>query len=163
MLRYLDTEIVYKEVPGNVTLSYMITGCPNGCKNCHWNGVNYFSEGSQLSWDNVKKDIEKNKYLITCVLFFGGEWEINILKDILFKIKFHFPHLSTCLYTGKEFDHFSKEDIKDLDFIKVGEYIESKGGLESKETNQRFISLSDGSDLTLLFRKNRRMDERKGS
>lgn len=35
MLKYVDTAIVFSEIPDEVTLAINISGCPNKCKNCH--------------------------------------------------------------------------------------------------------------------------------
>ena len=35
MLRYVHEDIVWQEVPGEVSLAYSIAGCPLRCPGCH--------------------------------------------------------------------------------------------------------------------------------
>ncbi len=35
MLKYVDTAIVFSEIPGEITLAINISGCPNHCQGCH--------------------------------------------------------------------------------------------------------------------------------
>ena len=68
------------------------------------------------------------------------------------------------MYTGLTEDSFKnlvdrngiRNNIKLLDYIKIGPYIKEFGGLDSKITNQRFYAKQqDGSyiDKTILFQK----------
>ena len=77
-----------------------------------------------------------NKH-ISCVLFYGGEWNIKELTKMLVYVK----GLKTALYTGRELDYFEDNLLNYLNYIKVGRYIEKLGGLKSPETNQRIIKL----------------------
>ena len=43
MLNYLNTGVVFQEIPDEVTLSINITGCPSRCPGCH----------SQYLWENI--------------------------------------------------------------------------------------------------------------
>ena len=66
-------------------------------------------------------------------------------------ILFHFleiiknENLKTALYTGSE--SVDKKLLSILDYLKIGPYIESLGGLDSKKTNQKLIHVPS---LTLL-------------
>lgn len=84
--------------------------------------------------------LKRFKY-VTCVLFYGGEWNILKLINIIDYIKSVRPELKICLYTGYELNFFKEEFIKRLDFIKTGKYIEKFGGLDNSNTNQKFIIL----------------------
>ena len=35
MLRYADYDIVFQEIPDEVTLAINLSNCPNHCKGCH--------------------------------------------------------------------------------------------------------------------------------
>lgn len=35
MLRYVDYDIVFQEIPDEVTLAINLSNCPNRCKGCH--------------------------------------------------------------------------------------------------------------------------------
>ena len=137
MLKYLNTQVTFSEVPDEITLCINITGCKIGCKNCH---SSYLAEdiGEGLTLDKIYKLIE-NSEGITCICFMGGDSspkEIDMfarcIKD-LYDIK-------VAWYSGRQ--ELSKYiNLKCFDFIKLGPYIEEFGPLNSKTTNQRFYQV----------------------
>lgn len=145
-MNFSNAQVVFQEVPGEISLALSISGCPFHCKGCHsadtWNPA----YGEPLDIDHL---LSKYGALVSCVLFYGGEWRSQELKQVLTKCRQ--TGLKTCLYTG------SNKPIKALlpylDFIKIGRWIEAYGGLDSPTTNQRFYRV-DGellTDLTHLF------------
>lgn len=135
---YSYPQEVLQEVPGEISLALSISGCPLRCKGCHSQETYKKDFGKELTEQELDRLLKKHKH-ISCVLFYGGEWEIDTLTNYLIKIKN--KGLKTALYSGFELDFFSNEFLKHLDFIKVGSYIEELGGLGSENTNQRFIIL----------------------
>jgi len=154
----LAPTIVFQEVPDEISLCFSITGCKVGCKGCHstelWN-ENY---GSSLTNKIFIDWLKKYQSLISCVVFFGGEWHPSALIDKLIIAK-NFG-LKTCLYSGKEACKEAVEkhiDIKisqHLNFLKTGAWQAELGGLESPATNQVFRNLNTGEKLNHLFIKN---------
>lgn len=152
MLTYVDTKVVFAEVPNEITLAINIASCPCKCKGCH---SSYLSEdiGDPLLPEVLKTLINSNKG-ITCVAFMGGDaepWEIS--KLALF-VKVVFPDLKVAWYSGREVLHSRIElNIQDFDYIKLGPYKEECGPLTSKTTNQRFYKVVDNSlvDITETF------------
>lgn len=132
-------QIVLQEVPGEISLALSISGCTLNCKGCHSPETFDLNFGEKLDFDKLDLLIKKYKH-ISCVLFYGGEWLIEELSSYLKYIKS--KGLKTCLYTGRDLSYFDKKFLKDLDYIKVGRYIEKLGNLNSNDTNQRFINLS---------------------
>ena len=134
-------QIVLTEVPGEISLALSISGCPLRCKGCHSTETYDTNFGEKLTYEKIDKLLNKH---VTCVLFYGGEWNpeelIKFLKYINAK------KLKTCLYTGYELDFIPKEILNELDFIKTGSYNASLGGLNNKNTNQKFISLTKKHD-----------------
>ncbi len=65
----------------------------------------------------------------------GGDASPGEIEAMAKWVKAQFPHLKTAWYSGKEAvpEGF---DIKSLDYIKLGPYIEALGGLKSPATNQ---------------------------
>ena len=101
--------------------------------------------------------ILKNKY-ISCILFYGGEWQIERLLELIQIAKKH--DLKVCLYTGlmlEEIKLTKPQLLNVLDYIKVGRWIEKKGGLNKKTTNQRFykIDRDDEGNINLIDWTNR--------
>lgn len=81
----------------------------------------------------------------------GGDADPSEIMRLSLWIRSEFPHLKIAWYSGREAVP-SDFDIRCLDFIKLGPYIEALGGLKSPETNQALHRiLPDGSLLKCLF------------
>lgn len=135
---YSYPQIVLQEVPGEISLALSISGCPLRCNGCHSTETYNLKFGKELTEDELDGLLKKHKH-ISCVLFYGGEWEITTLTKYLKKIQA--IGLKTALYTGFELSFFSNEFLKNLNFIKTGQYREKLGGLGKENTNQKFYIL----------------------
>lgn len=157
MLKFVDTKIVFREVPNELTLAINISGCPCHCKGCH---SEYLAQdiGEYLTIEKLDRLVKDNKG-ITCVSFMGGDGnpqELQPLSDFIH----HNHRLKTCWYSGRTLEHNEKY-IASFDYVKVGPYMEEYGPLDSPNTNQRFYAVSfnpfkenfDLTDLTYLFQK----------
>ncbi len=149
MLRYADYDIVFQEIPGEVTLAINISGCPNGCVGCH---SAYLQQdvGEQLDEEALGKLLDRYGKNITCVSFMGGDSdpaEVNRLANFL-KNK----NLKTAWYSGRS--NLSEViELVNFNYIKLGPYIEKYGSLKSTTTNQRLYRI-DGTemvDITSVF------------
>ena len=137
MLKYVNYDITFQEIPDEITLCINISNCPCHCIGCH---SSYLAEdiGEKLTLDKIYKLIE-NSEGITCICFMGGDSspkEIDMfarcIKD-LYDIK-------VAWYSGRQ--ELSKYiNLKGFDFIKLGPYIEEFGPINSKTTNQRFYQV----------------------
>ena len=137
MLKYVNYDITFQEIPDEITLCINISNCPCHCIGCH---SSYLAEdiGEKLTLDKIYKLIENNEG-ITCICFMGGDSspkEIDMfarcIKD-LYDIK-------VAWYSGRQ--ELSKYiNLKCFDYIKLGPYIEEFGPLNSKTTNQRFYQV----------------------
>ena len=131
-LRFYTQQVVWQEVPNETSLAFLISGCPLGCKGCH-----------------SAKQLKKYRHLITCVLFMGGEWHLEQLLARLKQVRK--AGLKTCLYTGLEMHELDLRIISELTYLKTGRWIAELGGLNSPNTNQRFIDLRTQENLNHLF------------
>jgi anaerobic ribonucleoside-triphosphate reductase activating protein len=156
MLYYSHPQIVMEEVPDELSLALSISGCPLHCKGCHSSFTWDATYGSPLTLDVLSQLIAKNKH-ITCVLFYGGEWDTPYLLRLINIVKLN--KLKTALFTGLEPSILSPDLMAELDILKVGAYIQKRGGLQSPNTNQRYIDpqyyLKTGEEK-LLFEENKR-------
>lgn len=162
MLKYLNSQVTFSEVPDEITLCINITGCKIRCKNCH---SPYLAEdiGEPLDLQHLTNLIDSNKG-ISCVCIMGGDANPSEVDDIVQDIKEYYPELKVGWYSGRQ--ELSKEiNLENFDFIKLGPYIEELGPLNSKNTNQKFykvenVSYKDGSlgyalnDITYKFHRN---------
>jgi anaerobic ribonucleoside-triphosphate reductase activating protein len=152
MLRFVSYDIVFQEVPGEVTLAINLSNCPIRCKGCH---SPFLMEdiGEELDEYILDQLLEKYGKAITCVCFMGGDaapLRVEQLADFL-RNKTS-GRIKTGWYSGKS--AFPIEcSLKNFDYIKLGAYIEHLGGLDSVTTNQRFYQICEGKmiDITAAF------------
>lgn len=148
-MRYAIARTVFQEVPDEVSVAFLVTGCPMGCRGCHssdaWNGA----RGRELDEAAIDGWIERSRGLLSCVLFLGGEWDPAGLKRMLDHARSR--GLKTCLYTGLELEQIDPELAARLDFLKVGPWVADLGGLGSPRTNQKFIEMKTGRVLNHRF------------
>ncbi len=142
--------IVFQEVPNEISLCFSITGCKVGCKGCHSTELWNSSYGTPLNNKNFITWLKKYNNLISCVVFFGGEWHPNFLVEKLLIAKSF--GLKTCLYSGEKY--IDIRISRHLNFLKTGAWQAELGGLESPISNQVFRDLTTGKKLNHLFFKN---------
>lgn len=133
MLKYVDTQVVFREVPNEITLAINISNCPFKCEECH---SPYLREdiGKPLDIEAIDTLIRLNEG-ITCICFMGGDKFINELNQLAKHIKETYPNLLVALYSGQD-DMPHQLQIEYFDFVKIGHYDKEKGPLNSKTTNQ---------------------------
>ena len=143
-------EIVFQEIPTEVSLCIYVSGCNRGCPGCHskwlWNDVGEDVENNLVDW------IEPYKDAISCVLFMGGDCagQDNLLSCLKMVKSMG---LKTALYSGASLYNIDQNLVHYLNYLKVGEYVEELGGLRSEKTNQRLYRLEDDEliDITKSF------------
>lgn len=152
MLRYTDYDIVFQEVPDEITLAINISNCPNRCKGCH---SPYLLKdiGEPLTEENLTVLLRKYGKAITCVCFMGGDASPADIEQLA-----KYLHRQTVApvkvgwYSGKS-ELSPAIDLDFFEYIKLGPYIEHLGGLKSSATNQRFYRIENGvmKDITYRF------------
>ncbi|MDR0619425.1 MAG: anaerobic ribonucleoside-triphosphate reductase activating protein [Bacteroidales bacterium] len=153
MLRFINYNIVFQEIPGEVTLAINLSNCPNRCKGCH---SPHLQEDKGKILDNKILDglLEKYGKAITCICFMGGDISPREVEQCsVFLRSRSFGRIKVGWYSGK--NTFPQEcSPKNFDYIKLGAYVEQLGGLNSATTNQRFYRVDDGQmvDITEYFR-----------
>ena len=151
-MKYTETEVVFKEVPDEITLAINISGCPCRCPGCHsphlWEDVGY-----ELNEEAIRGLVESNRG-ISCVSFMGGDADPREVIRLAGFVKANFPGIKTSWYSWRSTIP-EDIDLENLDYIKIGPYIEEKGGLNNPDTNQIFYKITNGSleDITYKFRK----------
>lgn len=138
MLKYLNTEITFAEVPDEITLCINITGCPNHCPGCHSQFL-WEDTGTELA-EEVLVDLIKKNEGISCVCFMGGDQNPAEVNTLAIYVRKYFPDLKIAWYSGNS-NISSKIYLINFDYIKVGPYIEKLGGLDNPSTNQRFYKI----------------------
>lgn len=141
-MKYYNYDIVFQEVPDEVSLAINITNCPNRCKGCHSPHL-WLDEGIELDDKELRRLVEKYKGKITCICFMGGD--ANPKKIEYFSKIVQSCGLKTAWYSGGE-NIPSDIDCKNFNYIKIGPYIAELGALKSSATNQVFYKISPNGD-----------------
>ncbi|MDE6482633.1 MAG: anaerobic ribonucleoside-triphosphate reductase activating protein [Rikenellaceae bacterium] len=152
MLKYYNFDIVFAEIPGEVTLALNITGCPNNCAGCHSPHLRE-DTGQVLDDDELLSLIERYGRAVTCVCFMGGDNDPQEVARLAGTVRSH-STLRTGWYSGR--DELPGYDIlSSLDYIKTGPYRKEAGPLGTPATNQRMYRITDGTldDITRMFLK----------
>jgi anaerobic ribonucleoside-triphosphate reductase activating protein len=158
-MKYTDTEVVFREIPDEITLAINISGCPIHCPDCHskelWKDI-----GKDLTQRALERMIRENEG-ITCVAFMGGDADPEVILLLASVIKMKFPGLKVAWYSGRDTIAAHLAHYMCLDYIKTGPFIKERGPLDNPNTNQHLykkVYLMDGGvkfeDITNKFWKN---------
>jgi len=140
MLRFHSYDIVFQEVPGEVTLAISISNCPNRCKGCH---SPYLMEdtGKTLNEDVLADLLGKYGNAVTCVCLMGGDANPGEVERLFaFLREATSKRIKTAWYSGRQ-RLPERCSLQHFDYIKLGPYVEGLGGLDSATTNQRFYRI----------------------
>ncbi|MBQ6652173.1 MAG: anaerobic ribonucleoside-triphosphate reductase activating protein [Prevotella sp.] len=152
MLKYVNTGVVFQEIPDEVTLAINISNCPCRCPGCHSKYL-WSDTGSPLTAPVIDQFVKEFGADITCIAFMGGDAEPKAVNQLAVYIHEHYPRLRTAWYSGRTI--ISPEiNQTDFDYIKIGPYIAHLGSLKDKTTNQRlYKQLPDHTfkDITARF------------
>ena len=152
MLKYVNTGVVFQEIPDETTLAINISGCPCRCPGCH----------SQYLWDDVGEPLTQSvlddfvvQYGadITCLAFMGGDADPLEVNRLARYVHERWPQLRVAWYSGR-LRVPSAVHKQDFDYIKIGPYIRHLGPLKQPTTNQRlYRRRPDGTfeDITSRF------------
>lgn len=139
MLRYANYCVTFREVPDEIALCINISGCKIRCMGCHsrylWDEI-----GQYLDVSALKNLIEIHKG-ISCVCLMGGDHEFESILKLGKAIKKF--GLKAAWYSGR--DILEDEALEVFDYIKLGRFIESLGGLDNPNTNQRMLKIEKDS------------------
>ena len=162
MLKVASFDIVFQEIPGEVTLALNLSGCPCHCPGCHsphlWEDI-----GEPLNAELLDGLIARYGSMITCVCFMGGDQD----PEEVARWATYVRPLKTAWYSGRQqssiIDKSSINSTSSIvqssipfDYVKLGPYIDSLGGLKSPTTNQRLYKRVGDSweDITSTFWRN---------
>ena len=152
MLKYVNTGIVFQEIPDEVTLAINISNCPCHCPGCHshylWEDI-----GLPLNTDAIDAFINEYGRNITCIAFMGGDSDPMGVDMLAQYIHEEHPQYKVAWYSGRV-RITSAVNKSDFDYIKVGPYLKHLGPLKSSTTNQRLYRQNDTGefeDITFRF------------
>lgn len=137
-MKYVDTKVVFAEVPDEITLAINISNCPCNCENCH---SPYLAKdiGERLDFNSLNKIINDN-IGVTCISFMGGDANPSDVNNLAEFIRAKYPELKIAWYSGRQ--ELSKDiNLKNFDYVKLGPYIKDKGPINCKTTNQVLLEV----------------------
>jgi len=151
VLKIASYDVVFRDVPGEVTLSLNLSQCPNCCPGCHSPQLQE-DIGYPLDDDMMNDLLDRYGRDVTCVCFMGGDREPQEVMRLAALVRKR--GLKTAWYSGRQ-QLPECFDAAALDYVKVGPYIESRGPLTSPDTNQIMYRIDDGklTDITDRFKK----------
>ncbi len=149
-MNYSDIQIVMQEVPGEISISFTITGCNLRCEGCHSSYLWKEDSGQRLTKKIFLDTLIKYRGFASCVLFMGGEWHTPELTQFL--VMANDLGYKTCLYTGQDIGDLSTQILSQLTWLKYGAWKQELGGLKNPETNQKFIDVKNNKLLNNLFK-----------
>ena len=153
-MKYVNTGVVFQEIPDEVTLSINISNCPCHCLGCHseylWRDI-----GEPLNVMSLGEMLKQYGDDITCVAFMGGDSD----PDEVARWAEYVRPLKTAWYSGRpsypnnQSNQIIPNTQNPFDYIKLGPYIESLGGLKSPNTNQHLYKRvgDEWQDITSSF------------
>lgn len=145
MLKCYNYDIVCQEIPDEITLAVNISCCPNRCPGCHSPWL-WEDSGAPMTREMLTELIDRYSSAVTCFCFMGGDAEPAEIERLARWIRDKYPKIRTAWYSGREKipEGF---DIRCLDFVKLGPYIERLGGLKSPNTNQALYRVREDGTL----------------
>ena len=157
-MKVASFDIVFQEIPGEVTLALNLSNCPCHCPGCH---SPHLAEdiGEVVSEDLLNGLLARYGSMITCVAFMGGDANPEEVARWAEWIKAY--QLKTAWYSGRPcYPNTPSNQIipstpVPFDYVKLGPDIESLGGLKSPTTNQRLYKRvgDEWQDITSSFRR----------
>lgn len=124
MLRYVDYDIVFQEIPDEVTLAINLSNCPNRCKGCHSPHL-LENVGESLTEESLGHLLQKYGKAVTCVCFMGGDaepFEVERLAGFLHRQSIALVKVGW--YSGKN-ELPEGLSVQNFEYIKLGPYIEN--------------------------------------
>ena len=145
MLKYVNTGVVFQEIPDEVTLAVNISRCPCHCPGCHsqWLAEDIGEPLTALAIEGFAREYGDD---ITCICFMGGDAEPKTVNQLARYIHENHPQYKVGWYSGRA---RVPQGVRktDFDYIKLGPYIEHLGCLKDRTTNQRLYKRASGDDF----------------
>ena len=150
MLKFHNYDIVFQEIPDELTLAVNLTGCPCHCPGCHSPHL-WEDTGTPLDAPTLQLIYEEYAGEVTCICLMGGDADPQAVESLCAYVKQEMG-LRSAWWSGRS-ELPAGIDLAHFDYVKTGPYIEALGGLKSPKTNQRLYRVAAGAleDITFRF------------
>lgn len=148
MLKYSTYDVVFQEVPDEVSLAITITNCPHRCPGCHSPHL-HADVGTPLTLSELQRLVGRYQDNVTCVCIMGGDADPLAVEEAARAVH-QCSTLKVAWYSGGE---QMPADIHQFQYVKLGPYRAQQGPLKSPSTNQRMYRIDNGipTDITYRF------------
>ena len=151
MIKYLNVEVVFEEIPDEITLAINITNCQCYCAGCHSPELRC-DIGTELTEAELDRLIAENDG-ITCICLMGEGNDRDAIYKLVQHLMSEHPNLKRAIYYGR--DHLDRNYLNLFHYVKYGSYKEECGPLNVETTNQRLIKTDfktqQQEDITYKF------------
>lgn len=152
MLKYVSFDIVFSEIPNELTLAINLSNCPNRCIGCHsphlWEDV-----GDEVTPEFLVGLLGEYGKSISCLCFMGGDNDPRRIQEFAELIQSYTKgNLKIAWYSGKD-ELSEKINPFSFDYIKLGHYNKRLGPLNKRTTNQKLYHIENQQciDITPMF------------
>ena len=154
MLKFHNYDIVFQEIPDEVTLAVNLTGCPCHCPGCHSPHL-WEDTGTELDAAMLRRIYDEYAGEVTCICLMGGDADPAAVERLCTYVKQDIG-LRSAWWSGRP-ELPADIDLSHFDYVKTGPYIEALGGLKSPKTNQRLYRVTGEAleDITCRFWKSK--------
>lgn len=159
-LPVLNVSISLNEIPDKIAIAVEIGNCKQHCRGCHspWLSIP-LQHDSWMELETLMYDVHKKvKQGADAIVLMGGTANGIKPDELVEAINVLSCYAPVGLYSGLPYSanihNYLREHAK-LTWLKTGEFIEEKGGLDKKDTNQKFFVNQNGNwmEVTQLLRK----------
>ncbi|MDL2303870.1 anaerobic ribonucleoside-triphosphate reductase activating protein [Bacteroides sp. OttesenSCG-928-D19] len=157
MLKYVNFDIVFQEIPDEVTLAINISNCPNGCRGCHSPFLQN-DTGEPLTEEVLLSLLHTYGKSVTCICFMGGDAAPDEVVRLAAFLHTQSPMpVKVGWYSGRQDLPLSFAPGY-FQYVKLGPYVEHLGPLKSSATNQRLYKIDENGQMTDITSRFQRPD-----
>ncbi len=136
--------VTMTEIPNEIALYFNIGNCFVGCEGCHSPELWDLAHSTYWNSKDILKKVNEYEKDVTAVLFMGGNRNAMDFDDF---VEYVIYPVSKILPVGIYMGDWNELDLslalKYCRWVKIGKYDKSRGGLDSKNTNQRFLEVQN--------------------
>lgn len=154
LIKYIDIIEYDDKNSDDFSLTIFFSHCDFKCEGCQNPSTQSGEEGKCFNKEIIEYiyDFFKNNPLCTNLVLSGGDplstKNKSFVLNFLNNFKKAFSNIKVWIYTGYEVNKFTEEELKDIDYIKCGQYLNSlttkdniQYGIKLATSNQRIIKL----------------------
>lgn len=152
MVKYVDYDILFQEIPDEVTLGINLSGCPYRCRGCHSPHLQE-NIGEELNETALSRLLQTYGESVNCICFMGGDADPETICRLACYVRENGGgSIKTAWFSGNE--NLYERAVTCFNYVKTGSYIESLGAINKKGTNQRLNRIDQGQiyDITSWMR-----------